>query len=68
LISRLPADGAGRPSTIDTDLQVPPERTHLMLDFKASWVDLRTEPRDERFARYPDESIAESSKWKRSRL
>jgi hypothetical protein len=46
-------------SAIDTELPVPPERTHLMLDFKAPWVELHAGPHDKRFARYPEESIAE---------
>lgn len=46
-------------SAIDTDLPVPPERTHLMLDSKASWVPLRPDPQDKQFANYPDESIAD---------
>jgi hypothetical protein len=46
-------------SAIDTRLPVPPERTHLLLDSKASWVQVRSDPRDKRFRGYPDESIAE---------
>lgn len=46
-------------SAIDTDLPKPPERTHLMLEFKAQWVDVRLDPQDCLFDRYPDESIAE---------
>ncbi|HEX2113424.1 MAG TPA: GFA family protein [Alphaproteobacteria bacterium] len=46
-------------SAIDTKLPKPPERTHLMLDFKASWVELHSGRRDKRFKRYPEESIAE---------
>jgi hypothetical protein len=45
-------------SAIDTDLPVPPERTHLMLGSKASWVELQAGPDDKRFDAYPDESIA----------
>jgi hypothetical protein len=45
-------------SAIDTDLPVPPERTHLMLGSKASWVELQAGPADKRFDAYPDESIA----------
>jgi hypothetical protein len=45
-------------SAIDTELPSPPERTHLMLDFKASWVDTGSDPQDKFFPRYPDESIA----------
>lgn len=46
-------------SAIDTPLPIPPQRTHLMLDFKAPWVELRADPQDLRFDRYPEESIAE---------
>lgn len=45
-------------SAIDTPLPVPPEHTHLMLDFKPEWVELQLKPRDRRFRRYPRESIA----------
>jgi hypothetical protein len=46
-------------SAIDTPLPKPPERTHLMLDFKAPWVEPRFGRRDKKFPRYPEESIAE---------
>jgi hypothetical protein len=46
-------------SAIDTKLPKPPERTHLMLDFKAPWVEPCVGKRDKKFARYPEESIAE---------
>jgi hypothetical protein len=46
-------------SAIDTELPTPPERTHLMLDFKAPWVELRADPEDRLYGRYPDESIAQ---------
>ncbi len=45
-------------SAIDSELPTPPERTHLLLDSKASWVPLHTDPKDKSFERYPDESIA----------
>ena len=45
-------------SAIDTSLPIPPERTHLLLDSKASWVVPRSDPQDKRFESYPDESIA----------
>jgi hypothetical protein len=45
-------------SAIDSPLPVPPERTHLMLESKASWVEPAVGPRDRTFAEYPDESIA----------
>ena len=46
-------------SAIDTELPIPPQRTHLMLDSKASWVEVHAHPEDKTFAGYPDESIAE---------
>jgi len=46
-------------SAVDTDLPVPPDRNHLMLDFKASWVPVHADPQDRRFGRYPDQTIAE---------
>lgn len=45
-------------SAIDSELPVPPERTHLMVGSKASWVELHLGPKDKVFDRYPDESIA----------
>ncbi|MCB1813426.1 MAG: GFA family protein [Candidatus Competibacteraceae bacterium] len=46
-------------SAIDSDLPKPPERTHLMLGSKASWVEVKADPQDKHFDEYPDESIAE---------
>lgn len=46
-------------SAIDTELPVPPERTHLMLADKPSWVEARIEPKDRQFDGYPEESLAE---------
>lgn len=46
-------------SVIDTPLPVPPEHTHLMLEFKAPWVELNLRPGDKRFDGYPEESIAQ---------
>ncbi len=46
-------------SAIDTVLPVAPEHTHLMLDFKAAWVEPKVDATDLTFPRYPDESIAE---------
>jgi hypothetical protein len=46
-------------SAIDTDLPIPPERTHMMLGSKAPWVVVRGDPQDKRFETYPDESLAE---------
>ena len=46
-------------SVIDTALPVPPERTHLLLGSKASWVEPCLGPKDRTFDGYPDESLAE---------
>ena len=46
-------------SAIDTDLPVPPERTHLMLGSKASWVVPAVGPDDKVFEDYPEESLAD---------
>jgi hypothetical protein len=46
-------------SAIDTPLPVPPERTHLMLGSKASWVEPCLREADRTFDGYPQESIAE---------
>ena len=46
-------------SAIDTDLPVPPERTHLMLGSKAGWVPVHEGPKDRGHEDYPDESIAD---------
>ena len=49
---------------MDSSLPAPPDRNHLMLDFKAPWVPLLTDTRDKEFPRYPDETIAQ---WHESR-
>jgi len=46
-------------SAIDTDLPIAPEHTHLMVDSKASWVEIRKAKHDKVFSEYPDESLAE---------
>jgi hypothetical protein len=46
-------------SAIDTELPVPPERTHLMLGSKAGWVEPVIGPNDKLFDEYPEESLAE---------
>ena len=46
-------------SAIDTELPVPPERTHLMLASKPSWVEVHAGAKDQRFDYYPKESLAE---------
>jgi len=45
-------------SAIDSDLPLPPERTHLMLASKAPWVAIHADAADKTFDTYPDESIA----------
>jgi len=45
-------------SAIDTELPIPPERVHLMLKYKASWVELQKGDKDQYFNNYPTESIA----------
>jgi hypothetical protein len=46
-------------SAIDTPLPSPPENTHLLLDSKASWVEVHVHEGDKQFEGYPKESIAE---------
>ena len=46
-------------SAIDTELPAPPERTHLMLADKPSWVSAHVGPKDRQFDGYPKESPAE---------
>ena len=46
-------------SAIDTDLPVPPERSHMMLGSKANWVEVHAAPTDNLFEEYPQESLAE---------
>ncbi|KAA0013841.1 GFA family protein [Billgrantia pellis] len=46
-------------SAIDTPLPVPPERVHLLLDSKASWIEPHVGPHDQCFSHYPQESLAE---------
>ncbi len=44
---------------IDSPLPVPPEIVHIMLDFKAAWVELPAGAGHRHFRRYPDQSILE---------
>jgi hypothetical protein len=44
-------------SAIDTPLPVPPEHTHILLDSKASWVEVNVQPGDKEFDGYPEESL-----------
>jgi len=46
-------------SAIDTELPVAPERTHLMLASKASWVVIECQQNDKKFDEFPTESIAQ---------
>ncbi len=46
-------------SAIDTDLTKPPRRTHLMLKYKASWIEPDIRDDDVAFELYPEESIAD---------
>jgi hypothetical protein len=46
-------------SAIDTPLPLPPEHTHLMLAFKAPWVEVEAPTADKLFDGYPDESLAD---------
>jgi len=46
-------------SAIDTALPVPPERVHIMLASKASWVEAPEGPHERHFEEYPEESIAD---------
>jgi hypothetical protein len=51
-------------SAIDTTLPTAPERVHMMLGSKASWVEPAIGPHDRCFEDYPELSIAA---WHRSR-
>jgi hypothetical protein len=46
-------------SAIDTPLPKAPVSTHVMLEFKAEWVDITKKKGDKHFQRYPKESIAD---------
>ncbi len=46
-------------SAIDTELPLPPERTHLMLGSKAAWVEIEARDNDKCFQDYPEESLAD---------
>lgn len=46
-------------SAIDSDLPKPPEKVHLMLKYKASWVQPAIGRNDKVFELYPEESIAD---------
>jgi len=57
--SRWPDQVHPLATVIDTELPTPPERTHLMVDFKPGWVAFDPAPQDRVHGRYPDESIAD---------
>ncbi|MEM9357478.1 MAG: GFA family protein [Pseudomonadota bacterium] len=44
---------------IDTELPIPPERTHIMLGSAANWVEVHIEEGDQCFKEYPNESLAD---------
>ena len=46
-------------SAIDSRLPVPPDRVHIMLASKASWVEPEVRAGDAEFNEYPHESLAE---------
>ena len=46
-------------SAIDSDLPKPPEKVHLMLKYKANWVEPDIGKGDKVFDVYPEESIAD---------
>lgn len=46
-------------SAIDSELPLPKERTHLMLKYKADWVEPEIRENDKAFDIYPQESIAD---------
>jgi hypothetical protein len=46
-------------SAVDSDLPKPPQKTHLMLKYKANWVEPNVAKGDLEFDLYPEESIAD---------
>ncbi|MBB3973131.1 GFA family protein [Hansschlegelia beijingensis] len=50
-------------SAVDSELPVPPARTHLMLGSRASWVEPAIGPDDLAFDEYPEQSIED---WHRA--
>lgn len=51
-------------SAVDNELPAAPERVHIMLKYKASWVEPNIRAGDRAFDVYPEESIAD---WHRKR-
>jgi len=45
-------------SAVDTQLPEPSEKTHIMLEYKADWVEVQKGLEDKEFKEYPEESIA----------
>ncbi len=46
-------------SAIDSELPKPPVHTHMMLKYKASWVEVNADVQDQKFDAYPKESLAQ---------
>jgi hypothetical protein len=46
-------------SAVDTPLPAPPSRVHMMLAYKAPWVEVEAKGEDACFDEYPDVSLAE---------
>ncbi|WP_026304950.1 GFA family protein [Microbulbifer sp. ANSA001] len=46
-------------SAIDTELPIPPERTHMMLQYARPWIEPDIHESDQSFDAYPEESLAE---------
>ena len=46
-------------SAIDSELPKPKERVHIMLKYRASWVEPDIRKGDKKFELYPEESIAD---------
>lgn len=44
-------------SAIDSDLPEPPERVHMMLDYKPAWTPVAAGPEDRLYGRYSEQSI-----------
>ncbi|MFS1526286.1 GFA family protein [Microbulbifer sp. 2304DJ12-6] len=46
-------------SAIDTELPIPPQRTHMMLKYARLWIEPDIRNNDETFDTYPQESLAQ---------
>lgn len=51
-------------SAIDSDLPVPPQHNHIMLDHKPGWAEVPEGPDEAHYPRYPDISIED---WHKTR-